>query len=733
MDVIEVCRGVWLVNIPEVNLSILCGCPPDVTKHLMRRGLIADRQWAGGIHENGPNAILLSERPIQGGKLANLAEFPILQMFYRQGMIIPGHPGNTGRKPLIIGMENQLHALGEYLFRGTYGLASLEEIMACGIKKDFAEEILRIKLDFAFGSMRKSKDILDYCPMDSGHAEPLPGLTIERVEVNQYTFSYGGQSMTVDLDLPAGRTYPAAINLGFHRIQHHYFSVLHLGEGDGWDIHRPCMSSVVMFQGKIYLIDTGPNILASLTAAGISVNEIEGIFHTHAHDDHFAGLTSLARTDHRIKHYATPLVRSTIMKKLAAVMGLPESHFMRSFEVHDLQFNKWNHLAGLDVMPVFSPHPVETSVLYFRTPWAGGFKTYAHLSDISSFEVLDQQLLKAPSHTDLSMRIHQRFMKMLKMPVDLKKIDIGGGMIHGRARDFADDSSEKIVLAHLARNLTYEEKQIGSESSFGTEDVLIPANMDYVRSQAGRYIQAYFPEAPEWDIAMLLNCPIVSHHAGYILQKKNNPIRSIYLVINGVAEIIPAEEDQVYIQSAGTILGELALFNRSPSTETWRAKSYINVLEIPPEICLTFLQRNGDSRAIQALITISRYLQRTHLFGEMVSSPVLTRVSRSVRIRCYEKFQAVTNPRRPSLILIRAGKVELSIEDKVIDVIGPGQFFGEESLFYSTGNLISARALEPSECWYLAGSSLRDVPIVEWKMLEVYEQRLTAFARTQKD
>lgn len=732
MDLIEVCRGVWLVNIPEVALSVLCGCPPDVTKHLMRRGLITERQWAGGTYENGPNAILLSERPIQGGKLANLAEFPILQMFYRQGMIIPGHPGNTGRKPLIIGMENQLHALGEYLFRGTYGLANLEEIMACGIKKEFAEEILRIKLDFAFGSMRKSSDILDYCPMDSGQAEPVPGLSIKRDDVNQYTFTYQGQSITVDLDLPPGKTYPAAITLGFHRIHHHYFSVLHLGEGDGWDIHRPCMSSVVMFQGKIYLIDTGPNILASLTAAGISVNEIEGIFHTHAHDDHFAGLTSLARTDHRIKHYATPLVRATIMKKLAAVMGLPESHFIRSFEVHDLHFNRWNNLSGLEVMPVFSPHPVETTVLYFRTPWAGGFKTYAHLSDISSFEVLEKQLLKVPGHTKLSERLYERFMHMLKLPVDLKKIDVGGGMIHGQAQDFANDGSEKIVLAHLARGLSTEEKQIGSESSFGTEDVLIPANMDYVRNQASRYIKAYFPEAPEWDVAMLLNCQMVSHHAGYILQKKDHPIRSIYLVINGVAEIIPSDENQVYMQSAGTILGELAFFNRALSTETWRAKSYINVLEIPPELCLIFLNRNGDSRAIQALVTISRYLQRTHLFGEMVSSLVLTRVSRSVRVRCFETGEIVTNPRRPSLIIIRAGKVELSIDGEVVDIIGPGQFFGEESLFYSTGNLISAKALAPSECWYIAGSSLRDVPIVEWKMLEIYEQRLTAFARTQR-
>ena len=46
--------------------------------------------------------------------------------------------------------------------------------------------------------------------------------------------------------------------------------------------------------------------------------KIEGIFHTHAHDDHFAGFTTLMRADHRIKYFATPLVRASVAKKLSA-------------------------------------------------------------------------------------------------------------------------------------------------------------------------------------------------------------------------------------------------------------------------------------------------------------------------------------------------------------------------------------------------------------------------------
>ena len=70
----------------------MCGGPPDAIKHLMRRGLIVEQEVDGVVFENGPNAVLLSDVMLQGGSFANLSEFPVLQMFYRQRMIVPGHP-----------------------------------------------------------------------------------------------------------------------------------------------------------------------------------------------------------------------------------------------------------------------------------------------------------------------------------------------------------------------------------------------------------------------------------------------------------------------------------------------------------------------------------------------------------------------------------------------------------------------------------------------------------------
>ncbi|NNM67413.1 MAG: MBL fold metallo-hydrolase, partial [Spirochaetales bacterium] len=442
MESQEVTRGVHYVFVPEFGLTFLCGCPPDVTKLLMRRGLIRERTENGVTFETGPNAILMSDLATQNGVFCNLAEFPILQMFYRQGMILPNHPQNTGSKPVVVGHSRGLVALGEYLFRGTYGLADKTEIARCGVGEAFAEEIVREKLWFAFGKIRKSEELLEYHALDGESVEVRPGFRIHRKGVNVFTFDTGTQQLTVDLNLGPDDVYETPFRLGYGRVQREYFSVVHIGEGDGWDTNRPCMASLLQFQGKLYLIDAGPNILASLTAMGVSVNEIEGVFQSHAHDDHFAGLPSLARTDRKMKYYSTQLVRASVMKKMAALMSVPEKNFANTFEFHDLRLDEWNDVEGLLVRPVWSPHPVETNVFFFRATWQGGSRSYAHFADIAAFGVLKRMLLEAPDATEYSRQMYERFTQTLLLPTDLKKVDIGGGMIHGAAEDFALDRSK---------------------------------------------------------------------------------------------------------------------------------------------------------------------------------------------------------------------------------------------------------------------------------------------------
>ncbi len=212
-------------SVPDAELYVLCGCPADSVKHLMKAGKINNfdrnvgslepgsgtfQHHHGSVtSETGPNAILLSDLSVQNGDFANLAEFPVLQMLYRQGMILPNHPNNTGAKPLLIGRRNVVNAQMKYIYRGNYGLTSLEEILDTGVSQELAEEMMRIKLHFAFGAIRSSTDLLEARIVDQKPVEVLNGVTVQRKSVNCYEFIFQDESVEVNLNLDKTLIVPA--------------------------------------------------------------------------------------------------------------------------------------------------------------------------------------------------------------------------------------------------------------------------------------------------------------------------------------------------------------------------------------------------------------------------------------------------------------------------------------------------------------------------------------------
>ncbi len=725
MQKIKVTTGVYWVEIPQAHLRILCGCPADSVKHLMRRGLIAPRQSGNFTFENGPNAILLSDISILNGRFANLGEFPVLQMLYRQGMIIPGHPNNTGLRPLLIGSRGQVESQVEYIFRGNYGLTTEAEIVEAGVPPDQAGRMLDIKLRFAFGRIRKTEDLLETRVVpENDWVELRDGAFIRRVGANRYQFRYAEDTVEVDLNLTPREEYESSYHLGYHAIRREYFSIIHSGEGDGWDVHRPCMSSIVVFQGRLYLIDAGPNLLDSLTALGISVDEIEGVFHTHCHDDHFNGLTVLLRADHRIKYFATKLVRHSVQKKLASLTGIEESDFARYFELHDLQFDTWNDVEGLEVKPLFSPHPVETSILLFRALGESGYKTYAHLADISSQDVLQRMADKGPH--SIAPEYVEEIMTLYRTGADLKKIDAGGGMIHGNPADFRGDPSKRLILSHSSTEFSGAQREIGSTASFGTVDVLIASNQDYSMQAAAGFFRTLFPAARETDLRILLNCPIVSVNPGTILVKKSEKNDFLYLVLSGVMEFLLHEKSVRNWLSAGSVVGELSGIVGSESAGTYRTVSHVRVLRVPCNLYIEFLKRTGKYLENLENIDLRRFLQTTWLFGELLSCQAKSRLARSMACVSYPAGTWLDNQPAPTLCLVSEGEIGILRDDLLMEKTGRRGFYGEESILQGKPRRFRAQTLSASRIYRIPAEQIESIPIVQWKLVETLERRRQA-------
>jgi len=720
---IHVSKGLTWVEVPDVGLHVLCGCPADAVKHLMRRGLIVETEVNGVRFETGPNAILLSDVMLQNGTFCNLAEFPVLQMLYRQGMIIPGHPNNKGDKPMLVGLHEQVEAQLHYIYRGNYGLVNREEIIAAGATPELADELMAMKLKFAFGRIRHPKELIDAVDLGAEPVELKSGVWLRRLGLNFFEFRYEDEIVTVDLNLGPGETYDPPYPLGSHKVEREYFSVIHSGEGDGWDSNRPSMGSVVMFQGRIYLIDAGPNVQHSLTALGIGINEIEGIFHTHCHDDHFAGLTSLLRADRRLKYFATPLVRASVMKKLSALLGMEEETFAECFEVHDLVDDEWNDINGLEVKPLLSPHPVETSIFIFRSLWEGGYRSYAHFADIVSLDLLFK-MVGEDGQPGISRDFYEKVAADYATPADLKKLDIGGGMIHGVAEDFRDDTSNKILLAHTARPFTVAEKEIGSGAPFGTVDVIIWGNQDYVWRSAFESLRTYFPTTPHYELRVLLNCPIMTCNPETILVREGSEVPHIYLVITGTVEMIEAGTQVSGLLSAGAMVGEVAGIEGGYARKTYRASSFVQALKVSSSLYREFVRRNGLLGEVMALEERRNFLRSTWICAEALTEMTLNKLAKGMPLIRYEQGEIVDA--RNCLAFVKSGSAELTIGKDVVEALGPGDFFGEDVAVFDSPPLFTVRAREPVEIYLTSASVVRGVPVMRWKLLESFERRMRA-------
>ena len=712
--------GVAWVEAPQAGLSILCGCPADVIKTLMQAGLVRETEIDGRRAETGPNAILLSDVMLQNGAFCNLAEFPVLHMLYRQGMILPDHPNNRGIRPLLIGNARQVEAQLHYIHRGNYGLIGREELAATGLDDALVEEVLAFKERFAFGRVRQPTELLDPRVLADQPIELGGGLTLVRRALNYFEFSFEDERVEVDLNLLPNETYRTAYSLPQQMVHRDYFSVVHTGDGNGWDPLRPSMGSVLVYQGRIYLIDAGPNIHHTLDALGIGVNEVEGLFHTHCHDDHFAGLTTLLRSGHRLKYFATPLVRSSVTKKLCALMHIDEDMVSECFDIRDLEFDRWNEVNGLDVMPVLSPHPVETSIFMFRALWQDGYKTYAHWADIVSAEVL-HGMLKTDKKPGISQEFFDKVMADYHLPATLKKLDIGGGLIHGRAEDFTGDASESLLLSHTERPLSEAELRIGAGRGFGAIDVLIEANQDYDRRAAFEYLSDYFSGAPHHELSMLLNCPVREARPGELLLKDEQRIDTMHLILGGVVERVSGGRIKGGGFTAGSLIGEVPALACLPSIYDYRCRTYVKTLDIPLELFREFLLRTDMADQLLERAGARSFLRVTRICSEALSETVLTRLASTLRRMRFKAGEEIEP--RDWLGIVENGRISLSRRNVTYETLQIGDVFNEAKAMFGRAGGYRVRAEENCEISFLPAAAIRQVPLLRWTLLEIMGRR----------
>jgi len=689
----------------------------DIVKHLRKHGLIKKFEKDGINFESGPNAILLSDVSLQNGRFWNLAEFPVLHMLYYQGMAIPGHPGNTGAKPVLIGLESKIKAVLNYIHRGNYGLVNKTEMSEYGVLEKDLDDRWALKLKFAYGRIKSPEELIDIFPLADSEAT-LPGnVSVRRVGLNCYTFTHGNESLSVDMNLPKGKDWFPSYSISPTDAKEGYFSVVHIGEGNGWNPDKACMGSIITHRGYKYLIDVGPGIDFSIRALGIDLAEVNGVFITHAHDDHFAGLTSLLRGERRIPVYTTPPVMATIRLKLAALLERGVSFLDNLVSLNYLEEDVWNRIDGLEVRPTNSPHPIETIILFFRTPWEKGYKSYGHLADIISAKVLNSFV----SPDGISEKFRDKVLSEYSQSADIKKIDAGGGLIHGCAKDFAEDKSKKLLLSHIDGELNPADRKIGSMVSFGQVDTLIPKQKNQLRNFATELLNANVPGIQWKNQSLLLGGEVQKIEPETPILKRNEVPDTLLLVISGSVEAIFNNLKPPVRFVIGALIGEAEYLRGAPSSHTYRTLTRVKALEIPANL---YLQTLYQMKQLETRMKMHQNRENLYLGafpGYVVPCPRLDILASNMREERWNKGEHIV-PQEDELHYVKSGTVVESGNGAKRIITKGGQLNSPSISPLVEGNRkFSWICRTDVHSFILPGKLVRNIPILGWNLVESHK------------
>ncbi|HOX28481.1 MAG TPA: cyclic nucleotide-binding domain-containing protein, partial [bacterium] len=176
--------------------------------------------------------------------------------------------------------------------------------------------------------------------------------------------------------------------------------------------------------------------------------------------------------------------------------------------------------------------------------------------------------------------------------------------------------------------------------------------------------------------------------------------------------------------TAGSMAGELSGLLNSAARGTYRAVSRVKALRIPCGMYIEFLKRNGLYDDLKKDINRRRFLQSTWLFGELLSCPLKSRLTKFMDYVTVPAGEAPPDGDNPRLFIVENGALEVLHAGRKVETIGPSGFFGEEKIVKNGPIALQARALEETRGYTIPADALSEIPIVQWKLLETLERRL---------
>ena len=758
IEIIQICLGSYLLRVVEADVAWVFNPWPDISKYLIQKQL-------------NFNGVVYPDLRVQNGVSCNLIEFPLLHAMFVQGMIF------RGEKPTLVGTERQIHLGKESFKRGLYGFYDVSEMENCDLSQTEMRNLMREIESLAVGGIKEMDELMDFVPLTPLEEAPTSktatnhnGVLIWKEAINVYGIEYKGESAKIDCNLAAGESYIPPLDIDTKNIPYVSFQVIDTGEEDGFS-PKSCLHTIIQWHDRIICIDLPMNSSYLLDKVSLSKNEIDAVIFTHNHDDHIGDISILIQMDKKVTVLCPKIIWKSILLKASNMLDMSIENLSAYFDYRPILYGEEYDYVGLRILAHPSLHPVPCAIYRIRGMVDREWKVYSHMSDILNFGRCEK-LLKNGSITQ---ERYQAYRDFILDPAQVKKIDVGAKTgtedvaVHGSWRDFLDDTSDHIVLAHINREHLEEEATVlvgqvafaGSardlsdnttSNQYVTHDIYRQRSVNFLRDYMSNLLESRFFADAIREEQLHAYIRILADNELRLVQpqtpffKKGQESDFVCMLVSGSASVWEEENGSlkpVTVVGAGDLIGDVGALEFKRRNANIRSENYVHMLQIPAalfrEVAVLFEIYKPDGSGILQHIWKNRpIVQASATFGRNVPFRLQNKVAQcatEVSLDSGECFfpdndgtKSIYLGQYPEHFSLRFKDLEVS--DIIEPVFGENHLFPHEVLEYQVVSdqktTVLKIELESNLDWMM------NVPLFKLRFTELARRREIELERTAR-
>ncbi|MGI5864652.1 MAG: cyclic nucleotide-binding domain-containing protein [Myxococcales bacterium] len=709
--------------------QILCGFPEEVAK-------------ACFAHKKQITAWLIPDVRSRDGLVQWALEFPLYVALFVEGLFA------KGKKLTVFAQRRDWTDVVEYLRLTLLGL-SRAEMAAAGVEPDVIDflerEAFALALKRADGSVAGIEDFLSPVFFDDEGLARQGGLSIRAHGGNCWSFETAEdrlERVRLETDGEPLPPYTRPINPATTPILPQQLEVVTLGASNGFDIAGPCSNMVVQAGGHFLLIDSGPYIRQVLEASGISLNQLEAMVLTHAHEDHAVGLSALLQLGRRIRLFATRETAEIARRKLAILnpeVEAPRGLLDRAFDLVYVEPGREYDFLGVTLRFHYTMHSISCVGVELSSEDRGLTRRVLVIGDNNSKAGIERAFAAGV----LSEQRRRELLELYERPCDLVIADAGGGLIHGATADFDENPSTNVVYVHTGR-LPEAEAHRFTLAAPGHRYTIIPENSrptPLERDCAARALAASFDCRSEWIGALLDAAVPLSVNRSQIVVRQNDLTRDFFVVLSGKLAVLVQNgrgaPQAIADIHPGEIFGEMAVIMGRPRTATVQALTPVRLLRVPGETFRRFAARENLAGQLQNLWNKRSDIQSVDILARLPVS-ILNALARAASQKRFEAGATIIREGTPetTVYVLVEGRAQVYKGGKPLRVnraevvLHPGQLFGEIAPLCAAPRNASVVALEVCTVLAIPGEDFKGVvdrvPRLHYQMSVVVRSRRAA-------